>query len=421
MAEKIVEIDRLQRVEITGKLNAKLSPLTAHFVGVVTTYHPIENPYRPGPPLTTGHVTFVGREEQFNEVIEGVKKEAGHCFIVTGERRVGKTSFVYALKEKLDDGIRHVLVDIQGLTGRSTAGLLHKLSTLLYDAAGMELNLTLADFKENPFDAFGDVLDRLEKTLGDTRILLILDEFEFLQDQIDKGIWQEEVLNVIKGIVQHRKFLTVMFCGTYRMHCLTSDQWGILFNIAHRITLDTLTKRDAEKLIRLRNIDISTGNVGRILAFTGSHPYYLQIVCWTMINHLNELKRLNVIDADLTVIFRKCMEGDLQNALNYIWDGVLKDNSTGRLLISLLASLHPEPGTWIVMDDLKAGCKAFCDVKTLNATLEELVGRQLVVSRASAERKYFDYRCKTGLLHQWLRERRPFKNTLEIEYNKGKT
>ncbi|MBV6341484.1 hypothetical protein [Candidatus Magnetobacterium casense] len=406
LAEKTLESDRLK--------NAGKTEITA-------PYHPIDNPYRPGPPLTTGHVSFVGREEQFNEVIAGTTKIAGHCFIVTGERRVGKTSFVYALKEKLDAGIRHAFVDIQGLTGRSTAGLFYELSTSLCDAAGIEFNLALGDFKKNPFDAFAGVLKGLEKVLGDTRILLIIDEFEVLQDQIDKNIWPEEVLHVIRGIIQHRKCFIVMFCGTYRLHKLRSDQWGILFGIAHTIKMDALPKTDAEQLIRLCKIDISTAAVERILAFTGSHPYYLQIVSSTMINHLNNVKRLNVIDADLTVIFRKCMEGDLENALDYIWSGVLGENATGRLLLSLLSGLHPEPAQWIGMDDIKEGCKKFCDAKTLHATLEELAGRQLIVARASAEKKDFDYRCKTGMLHQWLRERKPFQNTFEIEYNKGKT
>ncbi len=408
--EAQVKDERLAEVEVS---------FIRSTVNLQEAYHPIDNPYRPGPPLLTGHPSFVGREEQFKEVIAGTTKIAGHCFIVTGERRVGKTSFVYALKEKLDDGIRHAFVDIQGLTGRSTASLFHELSTSLCDAAGIELNLALGDFKENPFDAFADVLKGLERAPGDTRILLILDEFELLQDQVDKKIWPEEVLHVIRGIIQHRKRIIVMFCGTYRLHRLKSDQWGILFGIAHTIKMDALTKTDAEQLIRLCNIDISTGAIERILAFTGSHPYYLQIVCSTMINHLNNVKRLNVIDADLTVIFRKCMEGDLENALDYIWSGVLGENATGRLLLSLIASLHPEPGQWIGMDDIKEGCNKFCDAKTLHATLEELVGRQLVVMRASAEK--FDYRCKTGMLHQWLRERRPFKNVLDIEYNKGKT
>ncbi|KJU86571.1 repeat-containing protein [Candidatus Magnetobacterium bavaricum] len=406
LAEKTLESDRLK--------NAGKTEITA-------PYQPIDNPYRPGPPLTTGHVSFVGREEQFNEVIAGTTKIAGHCFIVTGERRVGKTSFVYALKEKLDDGIKHAFVDIQGLMGRSTAGLFYELSDSLCNAAGIELKSTFSDFKENPFDAFAGVLKELEKGLGETRILLILDEFELLQDQVDKQIWPEEVLQVIRGMIQHRKRIIVMFCGTYRLHKLRSDQWGILFGIAHTIKMDALPKTEAELLIRLCNIDISAAAVERILAFTGSHPYYLQIVSSTMINHLNNVKRLNVIDADLTVIFRKCMEGDLENTLDYIWSGVLGENATGRLLLSLIAGLHPEPEQWIGMDDIKEGCKKFCDAKTLHATLEELAGRQLIARQAKAEKKDFDYRCKTGLLHQWLRERRPFQNTFEIEYNKGKT
>jgi hypothetical protein len=381
-------------------------------------FSPIINPYRAGPPLRTGHPTYIGRKEEYRDLKSGLVQKSGQCFIVTGERRTGKTSFLYALQDgKLGKNVIPVMIDIQGQTGKSTAGFFRSLAMSIIAAVEFEISIDRQRFYEDPFDEFSLIIDKIESILNNKQILLLIDEFELLQDQINKKLWPVELLDMFRSMIQHRRGFSLVFCGTYNLRRLTGDRWGIFFNIAHTITMDLFSDTEAEALITepiAKLVLLNSNQVNSIRIFTGCHPYYLQIVCSTLIRHLNREKRYTLIDEDLPLIFKESFEGDLHNSLDYIWESVITEKDF-RIIVSLIAGSNPDPASWISLDELASSARSYLNQIELDRILTELEGRQIIKRRRIRGMKDWEVQFKTGIVHRWLRERKPFKHVLRME------
>ena len=74
----------------------------------------IHNPYTPGMPLAPGSPTFYGREDVYQAArqnIDGVARNG--LLVLTGERRIGKTSVLKHLPAHLDPA-RYLCVYVDG-------------------------------------------------------------------------------------------------------------------------------------------------------------------------------------------------------------------------------------------------------------------------------------------------------------------
>jgi hypothetical protein len=90
--------------------------------------------------------------------------------------------------------------------------------------------------------------------------------------------------------MQHGKGLNFIFAGTHRLEEMGSDYWSVLFNAALYIHISYLNDNAAKRLIRdpvEPNIVYDDLAIDKILRVTAGHPYFLQLVCYTLVNNAN--------------------------------------------------------------------------------------------------------------------------------------
>jgi hypothetical protein len=121
-------------------------------------------------------------------------------------------------------------------------------------------------------------------------ILLIFDEFEVFEDLVRENILPPTLLTYLRHLMQHGKGLNFIFAGTRRLEEMGSDYWSVLFNAALYKHISYLSDNAAKRLIRdpvEPNIVYDDLAIDKILRVTAGHPYFLQLVCYTLVNNAN--------------------------------------------------------------------------------------------------------------------------------------
>ena len=269
------------------------------------------SPYIVGSPVDRQEM-FFGRAD----VIECIRRQVGasthaNVILLEGNRRTGKTTILRQLG-KPDALPGWVTVDCSlqdaegdGKGGVSTCNLYRLLARrtgwALYDA-GVEtwfpqtpdrksdrpfklaflraLDRAFAD--EHPFETFEVYMAAAIQAASPRRVLLMLDEFDKLQEGIDAGVTSPQAPENIRHLLQNQAGLSAIITGSRRLKRLREEYWSALFGLGYRIGISALSEDDARRLVtepvagRLKYLPHARD---RVVELTSRHPFLVQSLC----------------------------------------------------------------------------------------------------------------------------------------------
>ncbi|BDU78151.1 type I restriction-modification system methyltransferase subunit [Mesoterricola sediminis] len=237
------------------------------------------SPYIVGNPIDRDDM-FFGRAE----VIERIRRQLGseanaNVILLEGNRRTGKTSVLKQLMKKgALPGWIPVYCSFQNTEGdESKAGI---TTQSVYRLMARMLGWTLSDagirtwfpggpklegdrpFKvefraaldhafsgPHPFEIFEEYLSAALEAARPRRVLLMLDEFDKLQEGIDSGVTSPQVPENIRHLLQHHAGLSAVLTGSRRFKRLREEYWSALFGLGYRIGISALPPEDAQRLV----------------------------------------------------------------------------------------------------------------------------------------------------------------------------
>jgi hypothetical protein len=235
--------------------------------------NPEINPYRIDRPVE-GRM-FFGRRDVIAWVHEQVIK--GHPVIVVhGPDQIGKTSLLRHLAGKLPPDS----VPVWASLSVGSAGELSSLWAVA-DAVACVLGMpqpSQADFAgEVAEDAFATFLDRAQEVLSERRLVLLMDGF----DQMADDVLVQALITAIHAGRPLSVLATATDFGALSTHCPD------LFSDAIYHGLGPLLTHEAEDLIRKPVGDVLRYDpwaVTRILELTSNHPCFIQLFCRTLVS-----------------------------------------------------------------------------------------------------------------------------------------
>lgn len=258
----------------------------------------IPNPYIPGLPLDLGSELFLGREDVFKFLQENFLTAPKRVILLVGQRRMGKTSILKQLPLRLPQGFFPVFVDCQGLEHAGIGNLLYHLAYMVSDTlAANNIDLPIPDlatFQERPMFSFeyGFLKPALAKLSGRT-MLILLDEFQALDEAVESGQLETEIFGFLRSMMQHQDKLCFLFSGLQRPLEEAHDLWQPVFNVALRKEVGLLEVNYARELIEkpvAGRMQYDESALEELLRLTCGHPYLTQLFCDRIISHLNEIK-----------------------------------------------------------------------------------------------------------------------------------
>jgi hypothetical protein len=368
----------------------------------------------PGTPLRPASPLFFGREELFNFIAENAGSVGAYArahrnvLILIGQRRTGKTSALLRLEEHLPPHLLPVYIDCQSLgVVPGMPALLQEFAWHIADAlAERDISIDVPEMSQwqvDPTHLFQrQFLPQVRAFLPpDTTLLLVFDEFEAFEGMVNDGILPRTLFTYLRHLMQHSEGLNFIFVGTRRLEEMSANYWSVLFNIALYRKIDYLSTEAATRLIGepvapyLVYDDLA---IDKVLRVTAGHPYFLQLVCYTLVKRANTEKTPYITVSDVNAGLEEMLRlGEVHFA--YLWQ---RSSPTERALLTAVAhlmdqniSLHPEEFTRYL-----ESYSIELDPADVTAGLNSLVDRDIL--REVTEEAATSYELRIGLVGLWV-------------------
>jgi len=407
------------------------------------------NPYIVGPPVDRREM-FIGRENIIGRIRRQITaSHRANVVLLEGNRRTGKTSILKHFEsEKVFPGWIVVYCSLQGGEGHeSKTGLPTRevfrlmareignaliregVSAWLPDQPPPDPNrhvkfqfneaLSRAFSNEHPFEVFETFVESTLKAICPKRLLLMLDEFDKLQEGIDSGITSPQVPENIRYLLHGHADLSAILTGTRRLKRLREEYWSALFGFGYRIEVGPLALEDARKLVT-QPVDGLLVFVpqarDRVVELCAQHPFLIQSLCSRIFDYAAE-------SGERTITLRAVEEAANEmirdnEHFRTLWN--YAGTERRRVLLALCERLsgEPDPITLDFLEDrLEEAGIIIPKGERLGSDMEHL--RELDVVRMDVTPRGSVYRLAIPLMGRWIRQHIDFNDLLNLARREG--
>jgi len=408
------------------------------------------NPYVTGSPLEPlhGHAVFYGRERLIAEIRNQIVTH-GNVVLLEGNRRAGKTSILKHLEGRTAiPGWLAVYASLGAGEGAAkavgvpTAEVFRLIAfELSKGIAGLEVDTPLPDGStvnreallganrlaklqessriskacrsgisdQSPFSDFRDYLGILLE-IADSQglgIVLMMDEFDKLQEGIENGVTSPHVPDNIRFLIQSHPRFSAILTGSRRLKRLREEHLSALYGLGTSISVTALDVDSARRVVTepvRGRLAFSDEAVERIIELTARQPFLIQCLCNKIFEFASHAKTrsitLAVVEDAATALVR------INEYFASLWGYAAGGPKTGgcrRQLILLQCALAFKRGTHLSFGTLReqlAQVGAEAEEVDLDADLAHL--RELDLIDFSGEIGDGHYGLAVPLMGQWI-------------------
>jgi len=364
----------------------------------------IINPYIAGSPVKDAAM-FFGREDVYAWLRQHLRGVYQHNAIVLyGERRSGKTSVLYQMKDKLGDPLYiPVLLDLQGMGLEGIDGFLWEVARKIVLALrGVEGIPTLErparqDFEKNPRQQFEDVfLAPVIEALGQRSLLLMFDEANRLAEKVEAGGLPRDVFDYLRALILQTSQVNFLFSLGNRIE---ADSRGSsqLFNLAVYRKISFLEQDFAEDLITrpvASYYSYTRPAIERIYQLTSGQAYYTQLLCHNLFTRWLKDKPVQLGVADVDAVLPDVIEQGTPN-FQFVWED---SSPVERAILAALADRAPQYKAGVLRRNLDRALhrvKLYPPSGDVTSGLRQLFERDVINDQEP-------YSFRIALMQQWI-------------------
>jgi GTP diphosphokinase / guanosine-3',5'-bis(diphosphate) 3'-diphosphatase len=271
---------------------------------------PLDNPYGPGPvgrwPL------FIGRGPEVTTILTQLTGASGmRHILVRGPKRIGKSSLLEHLgRYHLHDFTVPPPLDLQSLPTEEIgfSRLVARISEMIAQKAGTQrarlAPLRAEEIERDPVGAFGGFLAAARSERDLDRFVVLIDEMGVVLSRLRGTSREREFFDQWRALLnderiyQHLAFVVAM--PDYALARLPDEGDGSAETVSRLgelglpVRLGVLDERQARDLITTpvhSHLAYRPGDLARLLAETGGHPYYTHLVCGQIVTAVQAQQR----------------------------------------------------------------------------------------------------------------------------------
>lgn len=381
----------------------------------------IPNLYSTGTP-TQDSKMFYGREKDMAFLKDNLTREVKSVIVLYGQRRSGKTTVLLQLINTpiLGEYIP-VLVDLQRISYLIAIDtFLHRMAYYIMQAMRKKNIISiytpeLNSFKEDPIHTFDVFLDQVEEQLAGRKLILLIDEFEVLEDQVTKGKLQSEIFDYLRDIVQHRQKINFLFSGTHKITEYTRWYRSVFFNIAIHHQLSKLSEQGAEDLIQKPvegYLEYEPLTVKKIRHLTADQPYLIHLMCRAVVDYCNERGKTFVTINDVNIVLREVMQTG-QFHFGWLWDQITPEE---RVALAAIAEGGKGEARLLSLTEIEEVYRRYgisYKREYILDSLKTLIEADIIeATQGDARKTRLDshkFRIPVGLTRSWLLKEHPLE------------
>ena len=375
---------------------------------------------------------FFGREELIQNIAQAIRESRtqSKCVLVFGQKRSGKSSVLYHLKTLLQKDKELLILDLENIGSiqdpdskvpllyQILRGILTELEYAVEDRINegfSSLNLSIPDDNDfyqhpAPLQCFQDIFERLKRLVSkqedwrNIRVLLLIDEFQYVYDRIVARDIPESFMQNWKALLQANYFHAVLVGQDVmpKFKLRFPNEFGTTQD--ERVTY--LKPADARRLIdepiriggRQGESRYREQAIERILDLTAGSPFYIQIICNRLVEYMNVKHAGLVTEADVEQVKNELIRD--VNALGLDkFDNLINSGDTSEDAIrdeDALKVLKVIADNSSKTDPCHRD-RIVCDTSSLVETILDDLEKRDVVKRRDQS-----YQIQVGLFKEWL-------------------
>ncbi|MEJ2211441.1 MAG: AAA family ATPase [Anaerolineae bacterium] len=347
------------------------------------------NPYIPGQPVDNPEL-FFGRRETLTSIRESLVK-GRRVFLVSGPHRMGKSSLLRQVGHQLPDEFLAVRLDLLEEEAPKLDWLLWRLADVVAHEVRQRTDAPLPAPAWEAFEGqTGALVERfwpqVRAALGDRGLVLLLDDLDALAPGKDHLL--PNFLTILGNWRDRAENLALVVTASPAWQAALLRDHPRLFAGALTYSLGPMVSEEASRLITWPVDGVLTYDYGvarRVIEVTSGHPYYLQLVCFEILN------RCAAAVEDL--VSREIADFRL------VWD---QSTPPEQAALAALVSLRGARGVATAQEVRTALHKAGARTERgqVSVALERLAERG-ILERLGA----LSYRFRVALLRDWLGQR----------------
>lgn len=365
------------------------------------------NPYIAGAPVTEQRM-FFGREDIFQWIENSITGQyADHILVIHGQRRVGKTSVLKQLGNRLPQRYIPVFFDLQGRTHTTLDRFLWWLAREIVRVLKQDHDIELSipdkedfsrdiEFFENRF------LPDLKPVLTDKTLLLTFDEFDNLEESEVKEELARPLVDYLRRLMGYANLNFIFSIGSSGRKLENMQAaYTEFFKSALYKKISFLNEEQTRHLITrpveglLRYDDKA---VERIFSLASGHPYFTQLTCHELFARCQRTEQRHIAIEDVEAVLDDVIERGTVN-LKFVWD---EASDIEKWSLAGLADLD-QADSRALADHLRRNRVRFSE-SDLTSGLLHLREKDILT---------FDNRFVIQLLRRWLQKNRPIEQVRE--------
>jgi tetratricopeptide (TPR) repeat protein len=286
------------------------------------------NPYIAGAPVTDARM-FFGREDVFDWIERSLAgRYADHILVIHGQRRVGKTSVLKQLPNRLPERYIPVFFDLQGRTHTTLDRFLWWLArevvrTLKQDRGAVVPVPEKDPFSQDPEYLEGQFLPGLEPHLRDHILLLTFDEFDNLEEAEIRETLGRPLVEYLRRLMGNPRLNFIFSIGSSGRKLENMQaSYTEFFKAALYKKVSFLDEEDAFALITRPVggvLEYDPASVRRIYAIASGHPYFTQLLCHELFSQCQKTGARRISENDVRAVLDDVVERGTVN-LKFVWD-----------------------------------------------------------------------------------------------------
>jgi len=262
-------------------------------VGTLEVREPVASPYIVGAPVPAARLA--GRQDVFN-LIEAVWAKPGprDSLVIFGHRRMGKTSVARAVPDfcRLGDDTRLAFLNLQIVDWTDElSDLCHAIAFALWEADPDRVEEPAPeDYEQHPLAALRRLLSRLEQSTPRRRYILMLDEYELLEEKLPDAVAGDRTA-LLRGLTQQHTWLALGLVGLHSLKERSASLQEAIFG--WRPIRIGLMDRDAfADMLQVEEdtfpLEYSLEAIDRAYALTGGQPFLGQLLGDSLVQRFNQ-------------------------------------------------------------------------------------------------------------------------------------
>jgi photosystem II stability/assembly factor-like uncharacterized protein/tetratricopeptide (TPR) repeat protein len=368
----------------------------------------IINPYIAGAPVTEQRM-FFGREDVFKWIETSLSGQyADHILVVHGQRRVGKTSVLKQLGNRLPEKYIPVFFDLQGRThttlDRFLWWLAREIVRVLKQERGIEVPVPEKEaFTSDPEYFETKFLTGLRPMLGENSLLLTFDEFDNLEEGEVKEELARPLIDYLRRMMGEAGLNFIFSIGSSGRKLENMQaSYTEFFKTALYKKISFLSREQTTHLITKPVegvLEYERAAVGIIFDTTFGHPYFTQLMCHELFARCQRTEQRRVAKSDVEAILEDVVERGTVN-LKFVWD---EASDIEKWSLTALAHMEARSDNRLVADYLRKNRVRFSETDMTSGLLH-LREKDVLTT---------ENQFVIGLLRLWLQKNRPVEQARE--------